>query len=264
MEIALCHQASSGCTAVPGWGNLWSHNHSEKFQKKEELAASFFFFRGDPSRNNGDYFFPTLVSQLFDTLEGIGPFVEDRLCTRALFTKKYQVQIQELLIKPLPQNYQTKELLAASFFFSRGDPSRNKGYHLIPTLISQLVRTFKGILHFIDTTIRENPALFTKTYEIQLQELLIEPLLALKSKSPRDLVIHPRLIVIDGLDECQNPDAQCELLRAIAQAIRQVPYPIRFLVTSRPEAHLTHIFNHDRDLKAITIHRYNLNSWAPT
>jgi hypothetical protein len=158
---------------------------SEKFQKKKELAASFFFFRGDPSRNNGDYLIPTLVSQLVDTLEGIGPFVEDRLCTRALFTKKYQVQIQELLIKPL-------------------------------------------------LTLKSNGSPAAK----------------------------PRLIVIDGLDECQNPDAQCELLRVIAQAIRQVPYPLRFLITSRPEARIMDVFNHDLDIQAIAVHRYNLSDDA--
>jgi hypothetical protein len=159
----------------------------------------------------------------------------------------------------LSESFQKKGQLAASFFFLRSDSLRNNGDHLIPTLISQLVSTFKEMLPFIEAGIRENPALFTKGYEIQLQEVFCEPLLALKSKRARALVTHPRLIVIDSLDECRNPDAQCELLRAIAQAIRQVPYPLRFLITSRPEAHIMDIFNHDHDLKAITVHRHNLS-----
>ena len=40
---------------------------SEKFETKE-LAASFFFFRGDSTRNNGDSLIPTLVSQLANIL----------------------------------------------------------------------------------------------------------------------------------------------------------------------------------------------------
>ena len=69
----------------------------------------------------------------------------------------------------------------------------------------------------------------------------------------------PRLVVIDGLDECQNPDVQCELLRVIARAIPHIPYPLRFLITSRPESHIVRVFDHDRDLQAAIIHRYNLS-----
>jgi hypothetical protein len=120
-----------------------------------------------------------------------------------------------------------------------------------------LVRTFKGFVPLVEDSIRENPAIFTKKYQTQIQELLVEPLLALTAKEA--LVTHPHLIVIDGLDECQNADVQCELLRVIARAMLQVPFPFRFLVTSRPEAHITNVFNHDRDLQAVTVFRYNLS-----
>jgi hypothetical protein len=116
------------------------------------------------------------------------------------------------------------------------------------------------MLLFIDAKIRENPAPFTKRYRTQIEELFIEPLLALQTNKSRGA--EPRLIVIDGLDECQSSDTQCELLRAIAQAIRQVSYPLRFLVTSRPEAHIMHIFNHDPDLQALNVRRYNLSDDA--
>ena len=36
-----------------------------------------------------------------------------------------------------------------------------------------------------------------------------------------------------------------------------IPYPLRFLITSRPEAHIAEVFNPDRDLQAITVHKYN-------
>lgn len=161
------------------------------------------------------------------------------------------------IAQSLSESFQDKEQLAASFFFFRGDASRNNGDHLIPTLVSQLVRTFKRIAPFVEDRIHENWDLFTKRYQIQIQELLIEPLLSLKSKGV--LVNHPRLIVIDGLDECENRDLQCELLRVIASAIPQIPYPLRFLVTTRPEAHITRVFNHDHGLQAITVHQYNLS-----
>src|SRR5260221_7564688 len=49
------------------------------------------------------------------------------------------------------------------------------------------------------------------------------------------------------------------LLRAIASDIPRIPYPLRFLVTSWPEAHITDVFNHDPNLQAIALHRYNLS-----
>jgi hypothetical protein len=72
---------------------------SENFQKRKQLAASFFFFRSDAARNNGERLIPTLVSHLVHTFKGIAPFVEDRIRDDwDLFTKRYQTQIQELLV----------------------------------------------------------------------------------------------------------------------------------------------------------------------
>ena len=111
-----------------------------------------------------------------------------------------------------------------------------------------------------------------------MQGLLVKPLFGLISQKgpislPRRVIEslfsivttdaqsppYPRLVVIDGLDECQNPDVQSELLRVIARAIPSIPYPLRFLITSRPESHITRVFNHDQDLRAAIIHRYNLS-----
>jgi len=110
-----------------------------------------------------------------------------------------------------------------------------------------------------------------------MQGLLIEPLCVLKypqalGSLPPHIVeplpgivtrdvqgSWPRLVVIDGLDECQNQDVQCELLRVIANAMPRIPYPLRFLITSRPESHITRVFDHDRVLQAGMIHRYNLS-----
>ena len=162
------------------------------------------------------------------------------------------------LAQSLSEKFQEKELLAASFFFFRSDASRNNGDHLIPTLVSHLVRTFEGMAPCVEDKIRKNGDLFTKRYQTQIRKLLIEPLIALESKGAP--ITHPRLIVIDGLDECKYPEVQCELLRVIARAIPQIPYPLRFFITSRPEAHIRPVFDHDRDLQAIALQRYNLSN----
>jgi len=181
------------------------------------------------------------------------------------------------LAQSLSESFQAKEGLGASFFFFKSDTTRNDGEQLIPTLVSQLVNTFKGLDCIVREKIRTSPHLFDKQHQVQMQELLVEPLHGLKSQiAPSSLLQRvvkpllsivttdtqgswPRLIVIDGLDECQNPDVQCELLRVIARAIPNIPYPLRFLVTSRPESHIARIFDHDRDLQAGITHRYNLS-----
>ena len=161
------------------------------------------------------------------------------------------------LAQSLSEKFQKKKELAASFFFFRGDSTRNNGDSLIPTLISQLTRKLKGIVPFVEERMGEDWDIFTKGYNIQIQELLVDPLRTLKSTDA--LVFPPRLVVIDGLDECTNPDVQCLLLRAIASALPQIPYPFRFLITSRPEAHITHLFDHDPALQTIPLQRYNLS-----
>jgi hypothetical protein len=161
------------------------------------------------------------------------------------------------IAQSLSEKFQEKEQLAASFFFSRGDSSRNNGDQLIPTLVSHLIRSFEEVIPFVEDRIVKHWDLFAKRFQTQIRELLIMPLHAVKLNG--SVATLPRLIVIDGLDECQNTDAQCELLRVISRAILQIPYPIRFFITSRPEAHITDAFDRDRDLQAIKVHRYNLS-----
>jgi ankyrin repeat protein len=162
------------------------------------------------------------------------------------------------IAQSLSEKFQEKEQLLASFFFSRGDSSRNNGTHLIPTLVSHLVHNFEPVIPFIEDRIIKHWDICTKSFQTQIRELLIKPLCAVKSNG-RVTTHPPRLIVIDGLDECQNPDVQCELLRVISCAIPQIPYPVRVFFTSRPVAHITNVFDHDRDLQAIKVQRYNLS-----
>jgi len=162
------------------------------------------------------------------------------------------------LAQTLSEKFQQKQKLGATFFFFRNEASRNNGNTLIPTLVWQLVHTFKGLGPFVEQRIHANPDLFTKQHQTQIRELLVEPLL-LKSKKPLSFLPRllglskdtlesrrPWLIVIDGLDECKDKEVQCNLLLSIADAIPRIPHPLRFLVTSRPEPHIVRMFNHDR------------------
>jgi hypothetical protein len=127
-----------------------------------------------------------------------------------------------------------KRDLAASFFFS--EPiKRSDGNRLIPTLALQFVQSFQGLTPFVEEKIVQNPDLFEKSRQTQMLELLFEPLIGLYKleetvdvRSNTALKSHPRLIVIDGLDECSDPDTQCDLLRIIASRIPPSSIPPSF------------------------------------
>ena len=172
------------------------------------------------------------------------------------------------LCQTLAEKYQKEGELLASFFFFRSDTSRNDGNILLPTLILQLVNTFEGLAPFVEDAVSRHWDWYNKNYQFQIQELLVKPLWKLKERDSL-LVdsVGPRLIIIDGLDECQDPDIQCNLLQVIAEAIvpqsefqgvKSIPYPLRFLVASRPESRIMDTFNHDQNLKEIQC-RYNLS-----
>ena len=165
-------------------------------------------------------------------------------------------------LQTLAEKFKMNEDLAASFFFFRADANRNDGNRLIPTISLQLVQSFQGLDVFLEEKVVQHPNLFKETRQNQILGLLVEPLVRLSIKETdgmesdaATLRSHPRLVVIDGLDECHDIDTQCDLLRIIGTALPHLPYPIRFLITSRPESHITRIFQHD--LKDVV--RYDLS-----
>jgi len=122
------------------------------------------------------------------------------------------------LAQTLAEDFQRNEKLGASFFFFREAASRSDGNTLIPTIVLQLIRTFPGMAPFVEDKIRTNKLLFSSNRRTQALELLFEPLLRLSlEEDPEEYA--PHLIVIDGLDECVDPDVHCDLLRIIAGTV---------------------------------------------
>ena len=65
---------------------------------------------------------------------------------------------------------------------------------------------------------------------------------ALFKKRPPSASSSPFLVVIDGLDECQGHDDQRRVLEQVAHMVNFHHLPLRFLIVSRPEAHLCEAF----------------------
>ena len=141
----------------------------------------------------------------------------------------------------------TDRILLASFFFSRTDSTRNHAKFFISTLAYQIASKCPEARGMIEAMIEENPLVLSLSIETQLELLIIGPLRRIFETTPtRDGLPLPRsLIIIDGLDECQDSAVRCIILKAIASTLtRQHGHlPLIFLITSRPEQDITMTFS---------------------
>ena len=150
--------------------------------------------------------------------------------------------------------------LAASFFFFSIDTSRNKGYRVFPTIIYNLTRTNTVYEKKVIDQLRRNQDVFSRPLDQQFKILFTDPLFALHAEGV-DPSTFPRLIVIDALDECvYDKQTQCDILVIIAQTILSgLPYPFRFLVTSRPEGYISRTFEFNKYIRRIPVQKYDLS-----
>ncbi|KAF9472765.1 hypothetical protein BDN70DRAFT_886608, partial [Pholiota conissans] len=136
--------------------------------------------------------------------------------------------------------------ILASFFFGRSDPTRNTFKPLVPTIACQIAIAIPEIRPLVELVIERDPIIFEKSIATQLQSLIIHPLMDLVASgffsNPET---SPRLIIIDGLDECVDPKMQSMILRTIADALRARKLPLVFLIASRPEQTIQLTFNSD-------------------
>jgi len=133
-------------------------------------------------------------------------------------------------------------LLAASFFFSRTAAGRNDISGLVATLTWQLIQSIPEMREYVLTLLERDPTIVSRTPATQMKALIIDPLNMI---SKEVLNQRPRFIIIDGLDECLDRPSQENILKVLAQSIRQLTTPIQFLIASRPELEIRDTFNSD-------------------
>ncbi|KAF9470816.1 hypothetical protein BDN70DRAFT_784487, partial [Pholiota conissans] len=146
------------------------------------------------------------------------------------------------ILQTIAEWFAERNSLLASFFFGRSDPTRNHIKPLIPTIACQIAITIPDIKPYVEGAIEYDPFLLDKSLATQFQLLIAAPLQALVvsgNLKPGS----PRLIIIDGLDECDDPKMQNMILRVIADAFRSQNLPLIFLIASRPERNIRHTFS---------------------
>ncbi|KAF8324742.1 hypothetical protein F5887DRAFT_1290046 [Amanita rubescens] len=143
------------------------------------------------------------------------------------------------------------EQLAASFFFLRNSSDRGNTTRLFATLAWQFAKNIPEILPYIELAIKEERLLPTKSVDIQFEGLIVKPFNQLLRDKP-DFRPQKSLVIIDGLDECAPDRDQLLLLRFVGNPRSDMQIPLRFLICSRPEAHIQAAFGTD-DMIRITL-----------
>lgn len=150
---------------------------------------------------------------------------------------------KSVIAQTIAEKLYAMKLLLASFFFSRTDAKRNHEKSLIATIAYEMALTISEIKAAVEKAVDDDPALFRRSLEAQLTTLVLGPLLQLKDSGYFIQNPSARVVFIDGLDECNNLEVQCYILEVISGVLQQYDLPLLFLITSRPEQHLTAAFN---------------------
>jgi hypothetical protein len=129
-------------------------------------------------------------------------------------------------------------IIFASIFLSIN--GRANGSKTILTIAYQLAVKCGLYRQFIRDQISLDPSLLRKSLSVQFNKFIVEPFMHQRLFEPSLRF----LVVIDGLDECDNPQVQRELLKLITTFCVTYPTsPIAWIVASRPEPHITSFFD---------------------
>ncbi|KAF5322705.1 hypothetical protein D9619_002251 [Psilocybe cf. subviscida] len=134
-------------------------------------------------------------------------------------------------------------VILGTFFFSRMDISRNFAEVLIPTLAYQLAGAFPEAMAILAPIIHRDPLIFTASLRTQVRELLVRPILYLVDIGViGNTVGLRRVFVIDGLDECSDPQQQALVIEVVASMLNAHHIPFHFLISSRFEVAISNAF----------------------
>ncbi|KXN83014.1 hypothetical protein AN958_01949 [Leucoagaricus sp. SymC.cos] len=128
-----------------------------------------------------------------------------------------------------------KQTLAASIFLSRPNQRNNPNY-ILPSIAYQIATKLNSFAAVLDEIIRKDPTVLTRTLNQQFYRLLVEPFQ--RPQIAEMLHAEEHVVIIDGVDECEDLDAQPELIEIIAASARDRSTPFRWILLSRPERHI--------------------------
>lgn len=129
------------------------------------------------------------------------------------------------------------EVLAGSFFCSQSDAECSDPNLIFLTLCRQLCHHHGPYKEKVEAVLERDPEIVHAGPFRQFEKLIVEPLEALDSPFPRSV------FVLDALDECKDEAAKSTILSVIAKFVTRIAkFLLLFVITSRPEEHITTLF----------------------
>ncbi|KAG7094211.1 hypothetical protein E1B28_006663 [Marasmius oreades] len=187
--------------------------------ENNRLAASFFFFRSDPKRNNPSSLMLTIAHGLVTTIPSLRPIIEQKIATDPrILEANLDDQFRELVVLPL-LNVSPSLIVHPSLNSSPSSKRRS----CIPRW-GQRWRRHRP----------EQPLPQRVPQSVQQPESLPQ------APAQKD----PNLVIIDGLDECKDSDTQLRIISILTSAYQHSPrFPLRLLICSCPESWIREAFD---------------------
>ncbi|PPQ76222.1 hypothetical protein CVT24_009452 [Panaeolus cyanescens] len=146
--------------------------------------------------------------------------------------------------RSIAERMSLKDRLLGMFIFRRGEGGRGNATQFVTTLAYQMVSSIPGIRPLVAQQIALDPSIFRQSISHQLDVLVIEPLRRLRQTSGIDVTSLANVIIVDGLDECDDEkegreNIQTSILNMLYRlTLNAEILPFAILVASRPEIHL--------------------------
>ncbi|TEB09412.1 hypothetical protein FA13DRAFT_1107648 [Coprinellus micaceus] len=147
------------------------------------------------------------------------------------------------IAQDIAEYFAGQKRLAASFFFFRGSGDRNKTSRFARTIASQVAVNVSAAAPIIGSVLDAKPGLLeakVTSLSAQFRHLVLEPINKIKWNGLAASLRHgPFLVVLDGLDECEDKAEIAALIEDMVEYFSKNPRtPLRFLICSRVDSHI--------------------------
>ena len=141
------------------------------------------------------------------------------------------------IARTLAKHFYSKDRLAASYFFKRGDKARSDTRRMISTISMQMMTSIEGFKSQFQksTSVAEMISIEQMDSAIQFQTLVKGPLQALENKN-RDTITDNinAVLLFDALDECSNQGDLFRILNLFSSLAELETIRFSIYVISRP------------------------------
>jgi NACHT domain len=127
-----------------------------------------------------------------------------------------------------------EQRLGASFFFSQSSGDASHAGKFVTSIAAQLVENVPILYQHICNAITERPMIIHQSLQDQWQHLILNPFSKLDEKDCHASY----LLVVDGLDECNDDSIIHIILNLFAEARSLQTVRLRVFLTSTPEARI--------------------------